>query len=98
MKNLLNKIIFRGYTIYCCEEDVTNVISTITQTRGFLNNVFIKDPTAMSCGWKNSNVWFISFTGNKKQWTEIKNKLNVKRIWYEDLPYIINKGYIYSTN
>lgn len=96
MKKFIDKIIVKRRHLIFEENDMIKVLKTVDKIhdRGWLrNNVAIGN-----CGWDDRAKWFIHFDASNERWEQIKNDLNVKRVWNNtDIPEK-STGVVYSTD
>ena len=94
MKNILYVIIPKKRTIYVVNSETNDLLKALAMldSKG-IHDIHLSTIPEIEAGW-----WQISFKATVKKWLEIRDGLNVKRVWnIGEIPKE-NKTDVYSTD
>lgn len=89
----MDKFIKEEHRVVVAEMDVINTLKAINEHHRFPPKMRVG-----SCGWVNSNKWFIYFTTTRAIWKELINDLNIVRVFENDDIPDKQVGVVYSTD
>ena len=94
MKNILDMIIPKKRTIYVCNSETNELLKALAT----LDSKGIHDINLSTIPEIDTSWWRISFKSAIKKWSEIRDDLNVKRVWIIDQIPKQDKTNVYSTD
>lgn len=97
MLKLIDKLIIKRRHLIFEEDDMIRVLKVVDKTHDW--GWWHGDVAIGNCGWADQGKWFIHFDASNARWDDIKNELQVKRVWRNtDIPEGNVKGNVYSTD